>query len=158
MKVCSKELERFKLTRYKVNITRCVQFYASSVMGDVFSTNLSNFQNNLNDIFTSPDWSPPSAIYSNFNFSTWTIPSFPAVPSGNQVRKKISFRKYVLSFLKWAFSGNTSSFAAVEYRVSFLRLVQANQFMDLSQYNDSRRKTGPSEKYKHSSIIQSKQF
>ena len=56
-------------------------------MGDVLSTNLSN----LNDIFTSPDWSPPSAIYSNFNFSTWTIPSFPAVPSGNQVRKEHAY-------------------------------------------------------------------
>ena len=74
------------------------------------------------------------------------------------IRYDISCRKYVLSFLKWAFSGNTSSFAAVGYRVSFLRLVQANQFMDLSQYNDSRRKARLSEEYKHSSIIQSKQL
>ena len=56
-------------------------------MGDILSTNLSN----INDIFSSSDWSPPSAIYSNFNFSTWTIPSFPAVPSGNQVRSEESF-------------------------------------------------------------------
>ena len=65
-------------------------------MGDVLSTNLSN----LNDIFTSPDWSPPSAIYSNFNFSTWTIPSFPAVPSGNQVRKKKMLIAYLLVLVK----------------------------------------------------------
>ena len=84
VKVGNEELERFKIIRFKVNITGCVQFYASSVMGDVLSTNLSN----LNDIFTSPDWSPPSAIYSHFNFSTWSIPSFPAVPSGNQVLSK----------------------------------------------------------------------
>ena len=97
VKVGNEELERFKIIRFKVDITGCVQFYASSVMGDVLSTNLSN----LNDIFTSPDWSPPSAIYSNFNFSTWTIPSFPAVPSGNQVlRKRFVLVSYSLSDFK----------------------------------------------------------
>ena len=50
-------------------------------MGDIISTAVTN----LNTIISSPDWSPPSAIYSNFNFSTWALPSFPAVPSGNQV-------------------------------------------------------------------------
>ena len=53
-------------------------------MGDVISTAVEN----LNTILSSPDWSPPSAIYSNFNFSTWALPSFPAVPSGNQVAAK----------------------------------------------------------------------
>ena len=52
-----------------------------ATMGDVISTAVTN----LNTIITSPEWSPPSAIYSNFNFSTWALPSFPAVPSGNQV-------------------------------------------------------------------------
>ena len=54
-------------------------------MGDVISTAVEN----LNTIISSPDWSPPSAIYSNFNFSTWALPSFPAVPSGNQVAANI---------------------------------------------------------------------
>ena len=59
-----------------------------ATMGDVISTAVTN----LNTIITSPEWSPPSAIYSNFNFSTWALPSFPAVPSGNQVAAR--YQKY----------------------------------------------------------------
>ena len=58
----------------------CVQS-PYTTMGDIISTAVENF----NSIISSSDWSPPSAIYSNFNLSTWTLPSFPAVPSGNQV-------------------------------------------------------------------------
>ena len=57
---------------------------AAAVMGDILST-MNTGLNNINEVITSPSWSPPSAVYANFNFSTWSLPSFPAVPSGNQV-------------------------------------------------------------------------
>ena len=53
-------------------------------MGDILST-MNTGLNNINEVISSPSWSPPSAVYANFNFSTWSLPSFPAVPSGNQV-------------------------------------------------------------------------
>ena len=72
--ICSKQ--SVPVTEY--NSVVCLN---SLTMGDVISTAVENF----NTIISSPDWSPPSAIYSNFNFSSWALPSFPAVPSGNQV-------------------------------------------------------------------------
>ena len=58
-------------------------------MGDVISTAVENF----NTIISSSDWSPPSAIYSNFNLSSWSLPSFPAVPTNNQVQASPDLRR-----------------------------------------------------------------
>ena len=119
VKVGNEELERFKIIRFKVDITGCVQFYASSVMGDVLSTNLSN----LDDIFTSPDWSPPSAIYSNFNFSTWSIPSFPAVPSGNQVLRNRFFKQHICPLSGFKVSNNIFTFIFLDaFNFYFIKL------------------------------------
>ena len=86
-------------------------------MGDVISTAVEN----LNTIISSPDWSPPSAIYSNFNFSTWALPTFPAVPSGNQVAARYQKYKTLTVFLSPEhIPGSSSASVAVEYRVLVL--------------------------------------
>ena len=82
------------------------------IMGDILSTSIDN----INQIVSSPDWSPPTAIYSNFNLSTWTLPSFPAVPSQNQVW--IMWDDATRNH--WYVSDCSSSFLVVEHRVLVL--------------------------------------